>query len=106
MGGKLGEGLALIYFMAQGWWPAKRPRFEAVQTDLLLRRGHVLLLVEVKTRRHAVPLEKALSGAQKERLRFQAKRLAARYPTLTVRLDAVIITPRWPFLRHFINILT
>ena len=103
--GKLGEGLVLVWLMAQGWQPFPRPAREQVQTDLLLQRDATLLLVEVKTRRRLEPLEKVLSHAQRERLRRQAAWLAARQPNLTVRLDAVVVTPQWPFLRRYVNIL-
>lgn len=97
--GKLGEGFALASLMLQGWWPVARPRFEAVQTDLVLRRGNSLLLVEVKTRWRPLRSEQLISPTQRRRLRQQAAFWAARCPNLAVRLMLVQVTPRWPLVR-------
>jgi Holliday junction resolvase-like predicted endonuclease len=99
--GKLGEGLALLCFMLQGWWPVARPRFERVQTDLVLRRGSSLVMVEVKTRWRALPFEKLLGPTQRQRLQQQAAFWAARQTSLTVRLVVVQITPSWPVVRCY-----
>jgi Holliday junction resolvase-like predicted endonuclease len=99
--GKLGEGLALIYFVGQGWWPVARPRFERVQTDLVLQRGSSLLLVEVKARWRAMPYERLVSATQRQRLQQQAAFWAARRPEATVRLMVVQITPSWPVVRCY-----
>jgi Holliday junction resolvase-like predicted endonuclease len=96
--GRLAEHLALLYFLLQGYRPAPRPARALAQTDLLLRRGHSLVLVEVKFRtRHGFP---PLSPAQQQRLWRQARALAARYPNLTVRLDLCYLTLLPPRLTH------
>lgn len=99
--GKLGEGVALVWYLLHGWWPVRRPRREAVQTDLLLRRGPTLLLVEVKTRWRPVPYERLLSPAQRQRLQRQAAWWAAQHPALTVRLELAQVTPGWPLVQRY-----
>jgi Holliday junction resolvase-like predicted endonuclease len=99
--GKLGEGVALAWYLLLGWRPMRRPRREAVQTDLLLRRGTSLMLVEVKTRGRQLPYERLLGAAQRRRLQRQAAWWAARYPALTVRLELAQVTPGWPLVQRY-----
>jgi Holliday junction resolvase-like predicted endonuclease len=99
--GKLGEGIALGWYLLQGWRPVRRPRREAVQTDLVLRRGPAMLLVEVKTRLRPQPYERLLSPTQRQRLARQVAFWAARQPHLSIRLEVVQITPSWPWVRCY-----
>jgi putative endonuclease len=103
--GRLGERLALCVYLLQGYSPISRPRTEHVQTDLLMRRGQTLVLVEVKTRRHSEPFAKVLGPAQKARLAKQAAFWAAKYPHMGVRLDVVHISLSKPFWQRWKNIL-
>jgi Holliday junction resolvase-like predicted endonuclease len=103
--GGLGERLALVYYVLHGYWPVTRPRHEAVQTDLIMQRGTTLVLIEVKTRRYPVRLEKALGHTQRQRLARQVAVWAARFPSYGVRLDVVIITARWPLVRVYKHVL-
>jgi putative endonuclease len=103
--GRVGERLALAIYMLWGYTPMPRPRTEHTQTDLLLRRGETLVLVEVKTRRRAEPYAKVLSPAQKARLAKQVAFWVARCPHMGVRLDVVQITLQWPFVTCWQNVL-
>jgi putative endonuclease len=98
--GRLAEQAALLYFLARGYLPAARPRRAPTQTDLLLRRGSALLVVEVKYRPSEEKGHRALSPAQAARLRREATRLAALHPALAVRADTLLVFPAWPFFRH------
>lgn len=100
--GKLGERLALAYMVACGFWPLPRRRMP-VQVDVLVKRSDLIVLLEVKTRSRYNGLDKTLSFQQQQRLRAQAVRLAAYYPACTVRIDVMVITPVWPFVRYFTN---
>ena len=103
--GAWGERIALIYYIMQGYWPMPRPRHERVQTDIIVKRGDTLVLVEVKTRRNMEAYEKVISHTQKTRLAQQAKVWAARYPALAVRLDVVHVALEWPFVRCWRDVL-
>lgn len=98
--GWLAEQLAAAYFLIQGFRPLRRPNRTLVQTDLLLTRGTVVLLVEVKFRQTATQAALAISPTQAKRLRAEARRIAARYPSHTLRVDGVQVFPHWPFVRH------
>lgn len=99
--GKLGEGVALLWYLLQGWQPHQRPRHERVQTDLLLRRGQTLLLVEVKARWQPQPFERLVSPQQRKRLHQQVAWWAAQHPSLTVRLEVAQVTWSWPLVRRY-----
>lgn len=99
--GKLGEGVALLWYVMEGWRPLPRPRYERVQTDLLLRRGQTLLLVEVKARWRRQPFERLISPNQRRRLEQQVAWWTARHPGLTVRLEVAQITWGWPLVRRY-----
>lgn len=98
--GWLAEKLAFAYFLAQGFTPLRRPRRSPVQTDLLLKRGDLILLIEVKFRQAHASAATAISPKQAVRLRTEARRIAARNPHATLRADAVAVFPQWPFLAH------
>lgn len=98
--GSRAEKVAFIYLLCKGYTPAPRPVRALAQTDLLLRKGPVLALVEVKYRSTAARGHLALHPAQKARLHRQLWALAARYPGLTLRLDLLLVFPQWPFIQH------
>ena len=103
--GRLGERVALCAYLLQGYCPMPRLRNEHVQTDLLLKRGSTLVLVEVKTRSRTEPFAKVLSPSQKARLAKQVVFWVARYPHMGVRLDVVHLSLKWPFWQRWENIL-
>lgn len=99
--GWLAEKVALVYLLARGFWPLRRPRTAHVQTDLLLTRGTILLVAEVKYRATAEAAAIALGPAQTRRLQGECRRLAAVYPDYAVRGDVLWVMPVWPFVRHW-----
>ncbi|MFZ2587300.1 MAG: YraN family protein [Alphaproteobacteria bacterium] len=98
--GWLAEKLAALYLLAYGFTPIRRPHRAPVQTDLLLARGKLVLLVEVKFRQIHLNALQAITPNQKARLRAEARRISARYPTHTLRVDGIQVFPHWPFLHH------
>lgn len=90
--------------LSKGYRPAPRPVRMLAQTDLLLRRGKVLVLVEVKARASESRAQLALGPGQRARLGRQARALAGRWPQYTVRLDMLLVFPQWPFFRHMENV--
>lgn len=96
--GRRGEAWAAAWLMVHGYrilgFRLKTPQAEI---DLLVQKGDVLAVVEVKRR---VDLETALDAVthdQRERLRRAGAGLAARRPGLAgcaVRLDLLALAPR------------
>lgn len=71
------------------------------EIDLLVRRGDILAVVEVKQRPDLATALEAVSPSQRARLQRAALALLARRPELgrcQLRFDIVAVTP-WP--RHF-----
>ena len=99
--GVFAEKLALLYLMSRGYRPVARPkRRPLAQTDLLVRRGHHLVLVEVKYRQDALHASFALGPAQLRRLQTEARALASFFPTSTIRIDALLLFKAYPFIKH------
>ncbi|TKW60910.1 MAG: hypothetical protein DI628_08475 [Blastochloris viridis] len=94
--GALAEKAALVSYLIRGFTPLTVSQHLA-QTDLTLRRGNLILLVEVKYRTTRERGHLALTPAQKARLNRQARSVAARYPACTVRLEVCLLFPHWPF---------
>lgn len=94
--GALAEKAALVSYLIRGFTPLTVSQHLA-QTDLTLRRGNLILLVEVKYRTTRERGHLALTPAQKAHLNRQARSVAARYPACTVRLEVCLLFPHWPF---------
>jgi putative endonuclease len=80
---------------------ARRYRTPMGEIDLVARRGSVVAIVEVKTRRQEAAALEAVSPRQRERLARAALYLLPRLgtPPPTIRFDVVTVVPgRWP--RH------
>ena len=101
--GAWAENLAALYFRLKGYSILRQHGRHLAQTDLLLQRGQTIVLVEVKCRRTLPAARQAMGAAQAARLRNQARLVAKRFPTHTLRLDTLALAPHWPFLRHQIN---
>lgn len=95
--GYLAEKLALLWYIAHGYAPVFKPRRMPVQTDLLMKRGRTVVMVEVKYRATRSRGQWALHPEQKRRLHRQLTLLAGRYPGYGVRLDMFLVFPYWPF---------
>lgn len=100
--GRLAEALALLPYLAKGYRPVSSQGCP-VQVDLLLRRGHTLILVEVKYRASGLHRPLALHPSQRGRLMRAALWLSRRYPGHRLRADVVLVGPAWPPLRRVDN---
>jgi putative endonuclease len=102
LAGRTGEDLAALFLGLEGYTVLGRNlRTAGVEVDLVARRDALLVLVEVKLRRHGVvPATEAAGVAQRRRLGKAAAALVARAPWAeVVRLDLVGIDWRRGELR-------
>ncbi len=98
LSGRRQEVVAALWLMAKGYrilgFRLKAPEAEI---DLLVQRGRILAVVEVKSRTTIEAALEAVSAGQRDRLRRAARALAARTPRLArlnVRLDLIALAPR------------
>jgi putative endonuclease len=99
--GKSGEWLAAAALMAKGFRIlARRYRTRLGEIDLIARRGDLVLIVEVKSRRTLKEAMEAIAGNSERRIEAAADLWLARqsdYGRLSVRFDMVAVLPwRWP----------
>ena len=104
--GRRGEWLAAWYLRLKGWRildrRVKTPRGEV---DLVVRRGKLVVFVEVKWRASAQELELAIDEYRLRRVAAAAEVLASRYVRRgdDMRIDALLLAPgRFP--RHLKNV--
>jgi putative endonuclease len=101
--GRRGEIICALWLMAKGYrilgLRLKTPRAEI---DLLVSKGDLVAVVEVKRRADIDAALDAVTPRQRERLLHAARSIAARRPDLAgaaIRLDLMALAPRrWP--RH------
>lgn len=104
--GRRAELIALLSLMVRGYRPVARNLKTPVgEIDLIMRRGRVLAVVEVKTRGSYADAAEAISPQQQARIRRATEWLLASRPDLaqlTIRFDAVLVLPRrWP--KHLVG---
>ncbi len=93
--GRAAELIAALWLMLHGWrLVGFRVRTPQGEVDLLVRRGRVLAVVEVKARATLDEALAAVKPAQRARLLRAGQALAARRgKALSVRLDLVALAP-------------
>lgn len=101
--GRRAELIALLSLMLRGYRPVARNLKTPVgEIDLIMRRGGVLAVIEVKTRGSYTDAAEAILPQQQARIRRATEWLLASRPDLaglTIRFDAVLVLPAsWP--RH------
>jgi putative endonuclease len=101
--GRGAEVIGALVLMALGWRVlGMRIATPQGEIDLLVQRGRVLAVVEVKRRRTLGEALEAVGAAQRQRLRRAGGAIASRRPELagtSVRLDLLAFGPGlWP--RH------
>lgn len=95
------ETFAALWLMAKGYRViARREKTKAGEIDLVARRGHVVVFIEVKARADVESAAMALGAMQRERLMRAASLFLAQRPSLQahdIRFDMMLIAPnRWP----------
>ena len=95
--------------MLKGYRPvARNLRTPVGEIDLVMRRGQVLAVIEVKTRDSFADAAEAIRPEQQGRIRRATEWLLAQRPDLallTIRFDAVLVLPgRWP--QHLVDALS
>ena len=103
LAGRRQEVLAAVWLMAKGYRILGfRLKTREAEIDLLVQRGRILAVVEVKSRTTVEAALEAVTASQRDRLRRAGRSLAAKTPRLAglnLRLDLIALAPRaWP--RH------
>jgi len=101
--GRRAEWLAAWYMRLKGFRVVARGRrMPGGEIDLILRRGRLLVMLEIKARAGAEGIEEAISERQWRRIAAAAEQFCARrpaYAALDRRFDALYLARgRWP--RH------
>ncbi|WEK51078.1 MAG: YraN family protein [Candidatus Kaistia colombiensis] len=96
--GRFAETVAALYLNLKGYRTvARRFRSPLGEIDLVMRRGGLLVFVEVKARRRRDAAILAITPAARDRLIRAAESFIARHPQaagLTLRFDIVAVLPR------------
>jgi len=100
------EYLALAYLTLKGYrLVAMRYKTPVGEIDLILRRGKMLVCVEVKARKHGADAAHAIHRTNQKRVIQATQMFLAKHPAYAhyqVRFDAVLMAwYRWP--RHLVN---
>ena len=104
--GQRAETLALLALLLRGYRPVARNLKTPVgEIDLVVRRGGVLAVIEVKTRGTLADAAESIRPQQQARIRRATEWLLNGRPDLaglTIRFDAMLVLPRrWP--RHLVG---
>ena len=102
--GRRAEWLAALYMRCKGFRVVARDvRLPGGEIDLVLRRGRLLVLLEIKARAGRELLEEAIGDRQWRRIAAAAEQFCARrcgYAELDRRFDALFLARgRWPVHR-------
>lgn len=103
--GRIGETVAALWLQLQGWRiVARRVRTRVGEVDLVARRKHTTLFVEVKTRATRAELDFAIDQHRLARVAAAANMLAPRFarPGDDIRIDVILLAP-WSLPRHIRN---
>lgn len=104
--GRLAEAVAALFLQLKGYRVlARRVRTKAGEIDLVVRRGNVLVFVEVKARHTLDSGVFALHPATLQRIGSAARVLAPRFlgRCTTTRIDAVVVRP-WAVPVHMVAV--
>jgi len=102
--GRRAEWLAVFYMRFKGFRVVARDlRLPGGEIDLVLRRGRLLVLLEIKARAGEDLIEEAIGERQWRRIAAAAEQFCARrpgYAELDRRFDALFLARgRWPLHR-------
>ncbi len=106
--GKYAEIIALLFLMCKGYRPLAWRKKIIFEADLLMRRGNLLLLVEVKYRQNMRDALESITTRKKQRLQYVAQMASKHYArqfisSPDIRIDAVFISPMK--IKHLKNII-
>lgn len=94
--GRWAETLAFLYLLLKGYRPVvRRMKTPVGELDLVMRRGDVLVVVEVKARPSLAQAAEAIRPRQQQRLARATEWLLAGRPALaelSIRFDAVLVS--------------
>jgi putative endonuclease len=97
------ETRAAVWLMAKGYRVVgRRWKSPVGEIDLVVRRGRLLVFVEVKARPSVDDAAEAVTARQQRRIIAAAKAWLARHPgdlDRDIRFDAVLVVP-WRLPRH------
>lgn len=101
--GRRSEIICALWLMAKGYRIlGLRLKTPQAEIDLLVSKGDLVAVIEVKRRSNIDAALDAVTARQRERLLRAARSIAARRPDLgaaAIRLDLIALAPRrWP--RH------
>jgi putative endonuclease len=101
--GRRAEGFALFWLRLKGYrLLARGYRTAGGEVDLILRRGRLVVFVEVKRREELAAAAESIGARQRRRIAAAARHFLQRHPGLAglgQRFDALLLAPgRWP--RH------
>jgi putative endonuclease len=99
--GHRSEWMAAVALLAKGYRVvARRYRTRLGEIDLIVRRGNLVAIVEVKARPDLVSAMDAIGATSQRRIEAAADLWLARQPDharLSIRFDMVAVMPwRWP----------
>jgi len=97
--GKRGERLCAWLLRLKGYRILGRNvRTPMGEIDILARRGHVLAVIEVKSRAELMAAGESVTPEKQRRLARAARYVLTRFPAdpeLTVRFDAMLVAGPW-----------
>lgn len=101
--GQMAEAFAAAFLMAKGFVIlARRYKSRFGEIDLIARRGHLVIFVEVKARASLIDAAYAITQRQKQRIVTASMDWLAHNPqsdTTDLRFDAILIGSR-SLMRH------
>ena len=93
--GRWAEWLATLFLMVKGYWPvARRLKTPVGEIDLLVRRGDILAVIEVKARADLGQAAESISDRQWQRIARALEWYIAGRPALAdrnFRFDALLV---------------
>lgn len=104
--GLWGERLALFYLILKGYMPLKqRYKTKVGEIDLIVKKGDLVVFVEVKQQASFERAAYAITPHQQTRLVNAARWFLSAFPHGgALRFDAILLVPwRWPW--HIKNII-